>query len=72
LRFVSAEPASGSDIEIATIKFPEQISGKTLSRISDGANSFIAKAGPKLDSKTGKAIALEILANSSKIRTASK
>ena len=72
MRSVKAEPASGSDMETARIKFPEQISGNSQDFKFSLAKWAIARLGPKHDSNTGKATAMETFANSSSTTTASK
>jgi len=71
-RSVSAEPASGSDIDTATTSSPLQTAGSTFRRSASGAKCSIARAGPTELSKTGNAIAGETFANSSRTSSASR
>ena len=55
LRSVSALPASGSDIETATIISPAHTAGTMRFLSASGAKCSIARTGPTDDSKIGKA-----------------
>src|SRR3546814_9369620 len=65
LRSVSAEPASGSDIDTATTISPRQTAGTTRRFSESDPKCSMARPGPTDDSKMGKATAEEIFANRS-------
>src|SRR3546814_5308796 len=72
LRSVSAEPASGSDIDTATTISPRQTAGTTRRFSASDPKCSMARTGPTDDSKMGKATAEEIFANSSRTISASR
>ena len=72
VKSVKADPALGSDIDTAITISPKHTLGRTSFLSSSGAKEEIANAGPKLDSNTGKATAIDIFAISSRTKTASK
>src|SRR3546814_5331156 len=55
LRSVSAEPASGSDIDTATTISPRQTAGTTRRFSASDPKCSMARTGPTDDSKMGKA-----------------